>query len=292
LLETYVAVSVRHQAAEVQKMPTQQTNDIDGFKARAKATWMAGNYARIAETTAPAATEFIARLHLKPGVRLLDVACGSGNLCIPAAKADAAVTGVDIAPNLLDEARSRAAQESVDIAFDEGDAEQLPYQDGAFDIVVSMFGAMFAPRPEVVARELSRVCRPGGQIVMANWTPTGFIGDLFRLTGKHVAPPAGVPSPLQWGDEATVRERLAGHVADIRCTRHIATLVFPFSVADTIEFYRVNYGPTLRAFAALSDDNQAMLRRDLQRLYDQHNVATDRTTNIAAEYLEVVATRS
>jgi len=273
-------------------MPTQQTKDIDGLKARAKATWMAGHYARIAETTAPAANEFIARRHLKPGIRLLDVACGSGNVCIPAAKAGAAVTGVDIAPNLLDEARSRAARESVDIAFDEGDAEQLPYQNGAFDIIVSMFGAMFAPRPEVVARELARVCRPGGEIVMANWTPTGFIGDLFRVTGKHIAPPAGVPSPLQWGDEAAVRERLDRYVTDIRSTRLTATLVFPFSVADTIEFYRVNYGPTLRAFAALSDTGQAALRRDLESLYDQHNVATDGTTNIAAEYLEVVAARS
>jgi SAM-dependent methyltransferase len=273
-------------------MPTQQTDDINGLKARVKATWMAGNYARIAETTAPAANAFIARRHLKPGVRLLDVACGSGNLCIPAAKAGAAVTGIDIAPNLLDEARSRATLESVDIAFDEGDAERLPYQDGAFDIIVSMFGAMFAPRPEVVARELARVCRPGGQIVMANWTLTGFIGDLFRMTGKHVAPPAGVPSPLLWGDEAVVRERLDGHVTDIRSTRLTAALVFPFSVADTIEFYRVNYGPTLRAFRALSDTGQTALRRDLESLYDQHNVSTDGTTNIAAEYLEVVAARS
>jgi SAM-dependent methyltransferase len=273
-------------------MPTQQTDDIDGLKARAKTTWMAGHYARIAEITAPAANEFIARRHLQPGVRLLDVACGSGNLCIPAAKAGAAVTGVDIAPNLLDEARSRAAREPVDIAFDEGDAEQLPYQDGTFDIIVSMFGVMFAPRPKVVARELARVCRPGGQIVMANWTPSGFIGDLFRMTGKHGDPPAGVPSPLQWGDEAAVRERLDGHVTDIRSTRLTATLVFPFSVADTIEFYRVNYGPTLSAFAALSDTGQAALRRDLESLYGQHNVATDGTTNIAAEYLEVVAARS
>jgi SAM-dependent methyltransferase len=273
-------------------MPTQQTGDLDGLKARAKATWMAGNYTLIAETTAPAANKFIARQHLKPGVRLLDVACGSGNLCVPAAKAGAAVTGVDIAPNLLDAARSRAARESVDITFDEGDAERLPYQNGAFDIVVSMFGAMFAPRPEVVARELARVCRSGGRIVMANWTPAGFIGDLFRMTGKHVAPAAGAPSPLQWGDEVAVRERLDAYVTDIRCTRQTAALVFPFSVADTIEFYRVNYGPTLRAFAALYDDGQAALRRDLESLYEQHNVATDGTTTIVPEYLEVIATRS
>lgn len=266
-------------------------HDVDGLKARAKLTWTAGNFARVAEYTAAVANDFIERRHLKAGSRVLDVACGSGNLCIPAAKAGAIVTGVDIAPNLLDEARARALRESVDIAFDEGDAEQLPYQNDAFDLVVSMFGAMFAPRPDVVARELARVCRPAGQIVMANWSPTGFIGDVFRITGNHVAPPAGVPSPLRWGDETAVRQRLDEHVTEIRISRQIAMLVFPFSVADTVEFYRINYGPTLRAFAALSDTGQAALRADLERLYDQKNVATDGTTKIAAEYLEVVATR-
>jgi SAM-dependent methyltransferase len=271
-------------------MPTQQIDD--GLKGRVKATWMAGNYARVAEITAPAANEFIARRHLRPGDRLLDVACGSGNLCIPAAKAGAAVTGIDIAPNLLDEARAHATRESVDLTLHEGDAEQLPYQTGTFDFVVSMFGAMFAPHPEVVARELGRVCRPGGQIVLANWTPSGFIGDLFRETGKHVAPPVGVPSPLQWGDEATVRERLADQVSDVRTTRFMARLRFPFSVADTIEFYRAHYGPTISAFATLSEDAQAALHRDLEALYTRHNLAADGTTIIDAEYLEVVARKS
>ena len=147
-----------------------------------------------------------------------------------------------------------------------------------------------------LAPRLSRGSLPefavlAGEIVMANWTPTGFIGDLFKVTGKHVAPPAGVPSPLQWGDEAAVRERLDRYATGIRSTRLTARLVFPFSVADTIEFYRVNYGPTLRAFATLSDTGQAALRRDLESLYDQHNVATDGTTSIAAEYPEVVALR-
>ncbi len=273
-------------------MAVQQIAEIEGFKARAKATWMAGDYARVAELTEATAEEFIARRHLRSGMRVLDVACGTGNLAIPAAKAGAAVTGIDIAPNLLDRARARAAREHLNIAFEEGDAEQLPYRVGAFDLVVSMFGAMFAPRPEAVAQELCRVCRSGGQVAMANWTPTGFIGDLFRMTGRHVAPPSGVPSPLQWGDEAIVRERLAGQVTDVQTTRMIAQLSFPFSVKDTIEFYRVHYGPTLRAFASLSEDAQAALRRDLEDLYTQRNAATDGTTNIAAEYLEVVATRS
>jgi SAM-dependent methyltransferase len=266
--------------------------DVDAFKVRAKATWMAGDYGRVARFTEATAEGFVARRQIRSGARVLDVACGTGNLAIPAARAGAAVAGIDIAPNLLDEARSRAHREEVNVDFQEGDAEALPYQTGAFDLVVSMFGAMFAPRPDIVARELLRVCRAGGQVAMANWTPTGFIGELFRVTGRHVAPVAGAPSPLQWGDEATVRERLASCTTDVQTTRLMAELKFPFSVADTIEFYRLHYGPTLRAFAALSQEAQAGLRQDLENLYIRQNAATDGTTIIAAEYLEVVATRS
>ena len=182
-------------------MSAQQIDDLEAIKARARATWMAGDYPRVARLTEPAANEFVARLQLKPGMKVLDVACGSGNLAIPAAKAGAIVTGIDIAPNLLDQARARAAGETLDIRFEEGDAEDLPFEEGAFDVVLSMFGTMFAPRPEVVAGELTRVCRQGGRIALASWTPSGFIGELFRVTSRHVPPPAGVPSPLMWGDE-------------------------------------------------------------------------------------------
>ena len=273
-------------------MPIQQIDDLEAFRARAKATWMAGDYPRVARLTERAANEFTGRLQLKPGMKVLDVACGSGNLAIPAAKAGAIVTGVDIAPNLLDEARGRAAGETLDIRFQEGDAEDLPFEGGAFDVVVSMFGAMFAPRPEVVAGELTRVCRHGGRIALASWTPSGFIGELFRVTGRHVPPPAGVPSPLLWGDEAAVRARLGDRVADIRMERILASLEFPFSVPETIEFYRIYYGPTLRAFAALSEAGQAALRSDLEELYVRHNKKGDGTTSIAAECLGVIATRA
>jgi SAM-dependent methyltransferase len=273
-------------------MTTQQAADIEGLKARIKATWTTGDYARVARVTEFIADEFIDRRQLKRNVRVLDVACGNGNLCIPAAKAGAIVIGIDIAPNLLDEARSRAVRENVNVRFEEGDAERLPYETGTFDLVVSMFGAMFAPRPDVVASELVRVCRPGGEIAMANWTPTGFIGELFKVTGKHVAPPAGVPSPLLWGDEATARERLSRRATDIRTTRIPGKMKFPFSIAETVEFYRLYYGPTLRAFAGLSEVAQAALRRDLEDLYALHNEATDGTTCITAEYLEVVACRT
>lgn len=273
-------------------MTTQPIADLDGLKARVRTTWMAGDYPRIAAFTEIAANEFIDRRGLRPGMSFLDVACGNGNLAIPAAKAGANVTGIDIAPNLLDQARARAAQEGVNIRFEEGDAENLPYGTGTFDLVATMFGAMFAPRPEVVASELCRVCRRGGQIAMASWTPSGFIGELFKATGKHVAPPPGVPSPLLWGEDAVVRERLRSNVTDITTTKILIRLELPFTVPETVEFYRLHYGPTLRAFAGLAEAAQSELRRDLEELYFRYNEAADGTTSIAAEYLEVTAVRT
>ncbi len=195
--------------------------------------------------------------------------------------AGAAVTGVDISPNLIDQARARATREKLDIRFEAGDAENLPVASGAFDLVVSMFGAIFAPRPDLVGAELRRVCRSGGQIAMANWTPSGFIGAVFRSTAKHVAPPTGLPSPLQWGDEATVHERLGADVKDLQATRHLVQLKFPFSIPETVEFYRVHYGPTLKAFAGLGETAQAALRRDLEDLYAHHNDARDGTQPVS-----------
>jgi SAM-dependent methyltransferase len=273
-------------------MTTQDNSELQGIKARIKAVWMSGDYPQIANFTEGTARAFIDRLQLKPGSKVLDVACGNGNLAISAAKAGAVVTGIDIAPNLLDEAGKRAAREGVDIRFQEGDAEDLPYDAGSFDLVISMFGAMFAPRPEVVVGELCRVCRKSGQIAMANWTPTGFIGELFRVTGKHAVPPAGVPSPLLWGDETVVRQRLGGWASDIATTVVTAQLDLPFAVPATVEFYRRHYGPTLRTFAALSVPAQAALRIDMEDLYARHNQAADGTTSIMAEYLEIVATRA
>src|SRR6185369_11554241 len=165
------------------------TPELETLKSRLKATWSAGDFGQIAKATAAGAAEFIERLHLQPGAKVLDVACGSGNLALPAARAGAIVTGVDIAPNLIKQARENAEREGLKIQFDEGDAEALPYDDASFDAVVTMFGAMFAPRPELVASELKRVCRPGGFIAMANWTPNGFIGQMFKITSSLVPPP-------------------------------------------------------------------------------------------------------
>jgi SAM-dependent methyltransferase len=266
--------------------------EMESLKTRLKAMWMTGDFGQVAKHIETGAEEFIARLALKPGVRLLDVACGSGNLAIPAARAGAIVTGVDIATNLLEQARARAESESLTIRFDEGDAENLPYSDAAFDVVVSMFGAMFAPRPELVAAELVRVCQPGGRIAMANWTPDGFIGQMFKISGKYVPPPPNMPSPVKWGDEETVRERLRDGIADLQLTRRICPFKYPFSPAEVVESFRTYYGPTQRAFDALDTNGQAALRNDLERLWAENNQATDNTTRVDGEYLEVMATRN
>lgn len=266
--------------------------EMESLKTRLKATWMAGDFGQVAKHIETSAEEFIARLGLRPGERVLDVACGSGNLSIPAARAGAAVNGADIATNLLEQARARAEAEGLAIQFDEGDAEALPYADASFDTVVSMYGAMFALRPELVSAELVRVCQPGGRIAMANWTPEGFVGQMFKVTGKHVPPPPGMPSPLKWGDEEAVRERLREGIADLSLTRRICTFDYPFPPAEVVEFFRAYYGPTQRAFEALDDEGQAALRSDLERLWAEHSQAVGDATYVEAEYLQVLATRS
>lgn len=269
---------------------TNKASDLAGLKEKLKATWMLGDFDKIAQIIWAEGARFIERLELKPGARVLDVACGTGNLCFPAARAGAVVTGLDFAPNLLETARRRADAEGVGIRFDEGDAESLPYDDASFDVVVSMFGVMFAPQPDVVAAELARVCRPGGIVAMANWTPEGFIGQVFKTTGRHVPPPS-MPSPLLWGKEGTAAERLGGGFSDLRCTRRDLVMNFPMNPAEAVEYFRAWYGPTQRAFASLDVEGEAALRGDLERLWTEHNRASNGSTSIPSEYLEVIATR-
>jgi SAM-dependent methyltransferase len=266
--------------------------EMESLKTRLKDMWMTGDFGQVAKVIETCAEEFIARLSPKSGERLLDVACGSGNLAIPAARAGAVVTGVDIATNLIEQARARAEAEGLTIQFDEGDAENLQYNDAAFDVVASMFGAMFVPRPEMAAAEMIRVCRPGGRIAMANWTPDGFVGQMFRTGGKHVPPPPNMPPPVKWGDEETVRERLRDGIADLQLKRQMCQFKFPFPPAEVVEFFRTYFGPTQRAFDALDSGGQAALRSDLEKLWTEHNKATDNTTHVEGEYLEVIATKS
>ena len=266
--------------------------DIKMIKTQMKALWTEGDFGQIAKFTEPAAEAFIKRRAITEGLRVLDVACGTGNAAIPAAQAGAYVTGVDIAPNLIETARGRAKRARLNIRFDEGDVEDLPYADGSFDLVVSMFGAVFAPRPARAAAELLRVCRPGGQIAMANWTPRGFVGRQHEIIGRYVPARAGAASPLEWGDEAMVRERFGDGAAALQATTVVATLHYPFSPAETVEFFRTHFGPAQHAFGALAEDRQAGLRRELEEFYAHHNQATDGTTRVEAEYLDVAATRA
>lgn len=270
---------------------TQMTPDMEALKTKLRATWIAGDFGEIAKSYAAGAEEFVKGLNLQPGARVLDVACGTGNLALPAARLGAVVTGVDIAPNLVAQARENAKREGLTAQFDEGDAEALPYDQASFDSVITMFGAMFAPRPDLVAAELKRVTRPGGAIAMANWTPTGFIGQMFKITSSHVPPPAGMPSPVLWGTEETVRERLSEGISDFQTTRQSVTFRFPFAPAQVVEHFFVYYGPSFKAFTALDDNSQNALRRDLEQHWTAHNQATDGTTVVPAEYLKVVAVR-
>jgi SAM-dependent methyltransferase len=266
--------------------------DIETIKARQKATWMAGDFGQIAKSVDSHAKDFIERRAIRPGLRVLDVACGTGNAALHAARAGADVTGVDIATNLVQQARERAAKDKLRAQFDEGDAEDLPYPDASFDLVVTMYGAMFAPRPEKTAAELVRVCRPGGHIAMANWTPTGFSGLMFKVSASHVPPPAHLPPPVMWGVEDKVRERFSSGIAELEVKPVKVAMKFPFPVPGTVEHFRTYFGPTQRAFAALDPAGQAALRADLEAMWAQHNRATDGTTHVESEYLEVVAKRS
>lgn len=238
------------------------------------------------------AVGFLDRLSVPQGASLLDVACGSGQLALIAARRGVRVTGVDIAANSILAARKRAQAKGLPARFDEGDAEALPYAAASFDMVASLFGAMFAPRPDFVARELVRVCRPGGTIAMANWTKAGFIGQMFALVSRFIAPP-GMPAPVLWGDESTVRDRLGSAVADLRMTRVMYRFDYPFSPASVVDFFRENYGPTNRAFAALTGSDQEAFQADLVALWSAGNQSRDANrTVVDAEYLQVVATRS
>ena len=269
---------------------TRTSTEFDQLKTRLKATWMTGDYDLFSRYMEKGSELFFRSLYFAPGTRLLDVGCGAGQLALIAARAGARVTGCDIATNWIEKARTRASAEGLAINFEEGDAESLPYADAQFDAVVSLVGAMFAPRPDLVAAELTRVCRPGGTIVMANWTPSVFIGQMFRAIAKHIAP-SGMPSPVLWGDEAAVRGRFRDGIARLQLTRRYFHFDYPFPPHAVVEFFRINYGPMSRAFESLDAAGQENLRSDLVHLWSTHNQASDGTTQVDAEYLEVIANR-
>lgn len=265
------------------------TPDLAQLKAGMKAVWMAGDFGQIAQHTTEAANHFVQQMAIPPGARVLDVACGTGNTALPAARTGAEVTGVDIATNLLEQARQRAAGERLNIRFQEGDAEELPFPDHSFDVVITMFGAMFAPRPDRVASELLRVCKPGGQIGMANWTPHGFVGKQFQLMAQTVPPPPGIPAPILWGEEHVVRQRFSNGVGHLTLTPRKMQFRYPFAPKDVVQFFRQYFGPTQTAFSRLDEAGQAFLAAQLEAHWTAHNLATDGTTMVEGEYLEVRA---
>ncbi len=266
---------------------------IEQIKAGMRSTWMAGDFGVIARTIEAGAEEFIVGLPLPVGARVLDVACGTGNTTLPLARRGMRVTGVDIAPNLLEQARARAAEEGFEVTFIEGDAEALPFADGEFDAVVTMFGSMFAPRPELVASESARVLRKGGMLAMANWSPASFIGRMFRVGAKHVPPPPGVQPPVLWGDDATVRQRLAPYFDDIRTTPVPILFDVPRPPAGVVAQFREYFGPTKVAFSKLDEAGQAALAADLEQLWTSANRSPDPDvhTLVDGEYLHIIAAR-
>jgi len=262
----------------------------DAFTARTRAVWSAGDFGRIAVSYADGAAAFVDRLGLARDDEVLDAACGTGNLAIPAARAGARVTGIDIAPNLVDEARAAAAAAGLSIRVDEGDVEAMPYADASFSTVMSMFGVMFAPHPDRALSELLRVTRPGGRIALASWAPGGFIGSVLRAHTALVPPPPGLPSVLAWGDKEALMSMLAPHrnrIRSIQLVQRDITLAFPMTPGGTVELFREFYGPSVRTYAALDAAGRSRLSVDLLYLWASHNIGGADETRVPSEFLDV-----
>ena len=264
--------------------------DLGAVKARQRGAWSSGDYAVVGTTLQIVGEALCEALDIRSGQQVLDVAAGNGNVSLAAARRWCDVTATDYVPALLEGARSRAEAEGLKIEFKEADAEALPFKDGSFDVVVSTFGVMFTPDQEQAAREMLRVCRSGGQIGLANWTPDGFIGQLFKTIGKHLPPPAGVKSPALWGTPARLAELFGTQAAAIKSTSR--DFVFRYrSPAHWMEVFRTYYGPVLKAFAALEPAAQQALAADLEALIARFNRSGDASMVVPSEYLEVVVTR-
>jgi ubiquinone/menaquinone biosynthesis C-methylase UbiE len=264
--------------------------NLQALKSQQHGAWSSGDYAVVGTTLQIVGESLCEALDLRAGARVLDVAAGNGNASLAAARRWCDVTATDYVPALLERARERAAAERLPMRFQEADAEALPFGDGEFDAVVSTFGVMFTPDHERAAAELLRVCKPGGKIGLANWTPDGFIGQLFKTIGKHRPPPAGAKSPALWGTRARIAELFEPQARSVK----LAERQFAFryrSPEHWLEVFRTYYGPTLKAFGALDTAGQAALQRDMLALVDQFNRSGDGSMVVPSEYLEVVVTR-
>ncbi|HSC96740.1 MAG TPA: class I SAM-dependent methyltransferase [Burkholderiales bacterium] len=283
---TTVAVSTPLQ----DKGSHQAAPDFAAIKQRQHATWASGNYAVIGATLQIVGESLAEAADIRAGERVLDVAAGNGNATLAAARRFAEVTSTDYVPALLDKGRARAAAEGFPVSFRIADAEDLPFEDGSFDAVLSTFGAMFTPDHTRPAREMLRVARRGGRIGLANWTPEGFIGQLFKVIGAYIPAPAGLKSPALWGTEAHIAELFGAQAADIRAARKFFNFRYR-SAAHWLEIFRDYYGPTHKAFAALDPVRQEALARDITALLNRLNTAGDASLVVPSEYLEVVIER-
>jgi ubiquinone/menaquinone biosynthesis C-methylase UbiE len=264
--------------------------DLAAVKQRQQQAWASGDYHAVAARIAVVAERLVDVADLHAGWRVLDVATGSGNAAIAAARLGCTAVGVDYVPSLLERARARAASEGLSVELVDGDAEALPFADASFDAVTSVFGAMFAPNHERAAAEMLRVTRPGGTIALSSWSPDGFLGDFFRTMAAHVPPPAGVPSPMLWGTESHLRGLFGNDVESLQSFER--TFTFRFRSADEfVSFFRNWYGPTLKAFQSLDTDGREALERDLVELARRHDRLGADAIAIPATYLETRATR-
>lgn len=275
----------------IPSVPCMTSLPLDGLKAKQQKMWASGDFALLATLIHPMAEELVQAADLSAGARVLDVAAGTGNAAIAAARCLADVTATDYVPELLDRGRTRAEAERLPVTFEVADAENLPYADGSFDAVFSVVGVMFAPDQERAAAELTRVCRPGGTIGLANWTPDGFIGEMFRTVGRRVPPPPGIRGPVEWGNADRLRELFGDRVSDLRIEPR--TFMYRFASPEAFaDFFREYYGPTVKAFEALGPDGGKTLYDDLVDLASRYNIATDGTAKIPAAYMQVVAVRA
>jgi len=268
---------------------TPATVDLAAVKSRQQAAWGSGDYAMIGTTLQIVGETLCEAIDLRSNQRVLDVAAGNGNATLAAARRFAEVVSTDYVGSLLERGRERAKADRLQVTFQEADAEALPFADGSFDIVLSTFGVMFTPNQQQAANELKRVCRPGGKIGMANWTPESFIGQLFKTIGKYVPPAPGVKSPALWGSKAHL-DALFGSSATVAAQAR--NFVFRFkSQKHWVEVFRNYYGPVVKAFAAIDPKAQEALEADLLALLDKFDVARDGTLVVPSEYLEVIVTK-
>jgi ubiquinone/menaquinone biosynthesis C-methylase UbiE len=267
------------------------TPDFGAIKTKQQGTWSSGDYAVIGTTLQIVGETLCEAVDVSAGEQVLDVAAGNGNATLAAARRGCRVTASDYVPALLEGTRARAAAEGLQIDVREADAEAMPFGDASFDVVLSTFGVMFTPNQEQAAAELARVCRPGGRIGLANWTPEGFIGQMFKIVGKYAPPPAGVRSPLQWGTEARLAELFGSNVQAIDTQRR--DYVFRYrSAQDWLDTFRTYYGPTFKAFGSLDAAGQDAFAGELLALANEHNTSTTGALRIPSEYLEIVAVRA